>query len=148
MYLEKYLTADHIHIKCKAKDWRHAIEIASIPLLEAGEIKPVYVESMQKAVEEFGAYMVLAQGFALSHAKPGDEVMSVCISLITIDPPVPFGNEDFDPVDILIAFGTPDAESHIDVLRELGTLLNTPGTFDQIRSANSVKEILSLFSTK
>jgi len=146
--LAQYLAADHILLKQKAKDWRHAIEIASIPLLKANAIEPSYVTAMQNAVEEFGPYMVLEKGFALSHAKPGPEVHEVCISLITINPPVEFGNEDFDPVDILIAFGTPDPKSHINLLRELCELLNKPESFTCIRKAKSVDEIISLFSTK
>ena len=148
MYLEKFLTKDHIQLNCRAKDWKNAIAISAIPMLKAKEIEPTYVNSMQKAVEEFGPYMVLAEGFALAHAKPGPEVHSVCISLITLDPPVEFGNDDFDPVDILVAFGTPDPKSHINILRELGELLNKPESFGIIRAAESNQEIISLFSAQ
>lgn len=145
--LGQYLSQDHILLKQKADDWQHAIEIAGQPLLRSKEIEKEYIKAMQDAVREFGPYMVLAQGFALAHAKPSELVHKVCISLVTIDPPVSFGNADFDPVDILIAFGTPDAESHISVLRELGELLNQPESFQKIRGSESVEEIISLFST-
>jgi PTS system ascorbate-specific IIA component len=145
--LEKYLTADHIRLKLKAVDWRDAIKLAAFPLLSSGNIEPEYVSAMQDAVLDFGPYMVLAEGFALAHAKPGDLVHAVCISLITLDSPVNFGNKEFDPVDILIAFGTPDSESHIEMLRELAGLLNKPETFTLIRNAKTEQEIISLFST-
>ena len=148
MYIEKYLTKETIQVGCEARNWKHAIEIASEPLLRNHRIEAEYVSAMQAAVEEFGPYMVLAEGFALAHAKPGPMVHEVCMSLSTIHPPVNFGNKDFAPVDILIAFGTPDSKSHIEVLRELCTLLNNPGTFKMIRKANSAEEIISLFSTQ
>ncbi|MGV8025973.1 MAG: PTS sugar transporter subunit IIA [Anaerolineaceae bacterium] len=145
--LEKYLTIDHIQLKLKAADWKEAIKLAADPLLVSGDIEEEYVSAMQDAVLDFGPYMVLAEGFALAHAKPSDLVHSVCISLITLEPPVNFGNKDFDPVNILIAFGTPDAESHIKMLRELAGLLNKPETFTLIRNAETEHEIISLFST-
>jgi len=135
--LEKYLTKDHIQLKLKATDWKEAIQLAAAPLVTSREIEVGYVSAMQDAVLDFGPYMVLAKGFALSHAKPSDQVHTVCISLITLDPPVCFGNKDFDPVDILITFGTPDAESHIDMLRELAGLLNKPESFTLIRNAKN-----------
>jgi PTS system ascorbate-specific IIA component len=146
--LEKFLVERNIQLNQSANDWRHAIEIAAIPLVDSGEIEQEYVKEMQDAVLEFGPYMVLAKGFALAHAKPSKLVHEVCISLLTIDPPVEFGNEDFDPVDILIAFGTPDAESHIEMLRDLAELLNKPESFVKIRNAKCKKEIISLFSTQ
>ena len=145
--LEKYLTSDFIQLKQHASDWRNAIEMAATPLLSNHKIEKEYVAAMQQAVLDFGPYMVLANGFALAHAQPGKLVHEVCISLITIDPAVDFGNQDFDPVDILIAFGTPDAESHIGMLRELASLLNQPENFEIIRNAQEKDEILALFST-
>ena len=145
--LEKYLTVDHIQLHLQAADWREAIKLAGAPLLASREIEKEYITAMQEAVLDFGPYMVLAEGFALAHAKPSDLVHTVCISLITLEPPVNFGNEDFDPVDILIAFGTPDSESHIEMLRELASVLNKPETFTLIRNAKTEQEIISLFST-
>lgn len=145
--LEKYLIENHIQLKVKASDWRHAIELAASPLLASGKIEPAYITAMKDAVLDFGPYMVLAEGFALAHAKPSDLVHEVCIALITIDPAVKFGNQDFDPVDILIAFGAPNAKSHIEMLRDLAGLLNKPETFTKIRKAEKGEEIISLFST-
>ena len=144
--LEKYLTADFIQLKQHATDWRDAIEIAAAPLLSKKLIEKEYVAAMQQAVLDFGPYMVLANGFALAHAQPGALVHEVCISLVTIAEPVDFGNKDFDPIDILIAFGTPDAESHIGMLRDLAGMLNQPGNFEIIRNAKEKQIILSLFS--
>lgn len=146
MQLKDYLTPENIQIGCQANDWRHAIEIAAQPLLRDQAIDPSYVTAMQQAVNDFGPYMVLAEGFALAHAKPGEGVHKVCMSLITIDPAVVFGNPQFDPVDILVAFGTPDADSHIGILRELGALLLKPETFGLIRSAKTPVEVFTLFS--
>ncbi|MDK2980513.1 MAG: ascorbate system or component [Chloroflexota bacterium] len=148
MYIEKYLNEETIQLGCRARDWRDAIAIAAGPLVAEKFIEPAYVTSMQEAVDVHGAYMVLAEGFALAHAQPCADVHQVCMSLITIDPPVNFGCEAFDPVDILIAFGTPDNKSHIRILRELCTLLNDPENFRTIRAAQSVQEIITLFSTQ
>ena len=147
MFIEKYLNQETVQTGVGARDWKHAIEIAAEPLVKNHCIEVSYVAAMQAAVEEYGPYMVLAHGFALAHAKPSSDVHQVCMSLITIQPPVDFGNPDFDPVDILIAFGTPDSKSHIAVLKELCTLLNDPSAFEMIRKARNAAEIISLFST-
>lgn len=148
MYIEKYLNEETIRLGCQAHDWRDAIAIAAQPLLDKKFIEPAYVTAMQDAVEVHGAYMVLAEGFALAHAQPCADVHEVCMSMITINPPVEFGCEAYDPVDILIAFGSPDNKSHISILRELCTLLNDPENFRTIRAAESVKDIITLFSTQ
>ncbi len=145
--LSRFLTEDHILLKQQALDWRDAIQIAGQSLLNSGDIDKMYIPAMQDAVKDFGPYIVLDKGFALAHAKPSELVYRVCISMVTLDPPVEFGNQDFDPVDILVAFGTPDAESHITMLRELCELLNQPEAFVKIRAATNTSEIMSLFST-
>ena len=133
--LEQVLVPENILLKRVANDWRHAIEIASQPLLAKQDIEPSYVLAMQDAVVEHGPYMVLGPGLALAHARPGKDVNRVCLSLLTIDPPVNFGNPDFDPVDILIAFGTPDSDSHIEMLRELGKILMDEDNLAVIRAS-------------
>ena len=50
--MDKILNENHIRIKEKAADWEEAIRKAGAVLVEAGSIRPAYVEKMIQSVRE------------------------------------------------------------------------------------------------
>ena len=93
-----------------------------------------YADRCVAMVEEHGPYIVLAPGIALAHARPEDGVCRVGIAAVTLTDPVEFGHEDNDPVDVVFAFGSPDADQHVRLLSELARHL-TAGLADRLRDA-------------
>jgi PTS system ascorbate-specific IIA component len=94
-------------------------------------------------VEEHGPYIVLAPGLALAHARPEDGVLRVCLAVVTLAEPVAFGHPDNDPVDVVFAFGSPDAEQHVAMLSALARRLQG-GLDTELRSAASDADARSL----
>jgi len=112
-------------------------------LVDADVCEPRYIQAMIDAVHELGPYMVLAPGLALAHARPEDGVKSIGLSLVTLDPPVPFGSEENDPVSLLIAFGAVDKERHLGLLQELALLLEDEARRQELAQATSVAEVVA-----
>lgn len=118
-----------------ADDWRAAIYEACAPLLDAGAITDTYPARCVALVEEHGPYIVLAPGIALAHARPEDGVRKLAVAAVTLHEPVVFAHPDNDPVDVVFAFGSPDADQHVDLLSSLAGHLLT-GLADRLRAAD------------
>lgn len=142
--LRDLMTIRTIRLAVSAKDWEEAVRIGGNLMVEAGCVQPQFVDMMINFVVENGPYVVIAPGIALPHAKPENGVERPCISLVTLEHPVEFGNEDNDPVDLIISLASTDNSSHLDALAELFDLLEDKDKLAQIRAAKIPEEIISL----
>ena len=138
----------HIQIQAEAVDWREAIRAAGALLVKSDCIAEGYVESMIRAVEELGPYMVILPGFALAHAAPSADVHQDAMSLVTLRTPVCFGSEENDPVRVVLCLSCVDRESHIASLQRVATLLMEDDMVDKLAAASTVEEIQSLLTPK
>lgn len=69
MALSELVTDDRVILHQVVGDWREAISAVAAPLIADGSILPAYVDSMIKAVDEFGPYIVpTVPHIALAHA--------------------------------------------------------------------------------
>lgn len=118
-----------------ATGWRDAVEQACAPLVDAGAVTDDYPRRCIEMVEEHGPYIVLAPGLALAHARPEDGVQHLGVAVVTLTEPVAFGHPDNDPVDVVFAFGSPDADQHVGLLSELARHL-TEGLDDRLQAAS------------
>lgn len=143
--LSEILSPRVIRLQIPVKDWKEAVEAGGALLVEAGMCEPRYVEAMVQAVRDMGAYMVLAPGLSLAHARPEDGALKIGISIITLSTPVDFGSEANDPVQLVISFCGIDHHSHVELLRELAEFLVDEGNQKLLRSSTSTEEILAAF---
>jgi len=146
--LLKMLAKETIALRLSVGDWQQAVREAGRLLVNAGAVEPRYVEAMIQMVQEMGPYIVIAPGIALPHARPEDGVKKACMSLVTLSPPVNFGNKCNDPVKLVIAFGTTDNKTHIDALVELAKLLGDSTKVEGLKRASSPEELLKLIDSK
>jgi len=146
--LSKMLTEETIALGLSVRNWQEAVREAGSLLVNAGMAEPRYTEAMIKMVEDIGPYIVIAPGVALPHARPEDGVKKACMSLVTLSPPVNFGNEHNDPVKLVVAFGTTDNKAHIEALTELARLLGDSTKLEGLERASSPEEILKLIGGK
>ena len=144
--LSSMLTPDTIRLGVQVGDWREAVREVGKLLIASGAVEPRYVEAMIALVEEIGPYIVIAPGIALPHARPEDGVKRACIGLLTLDPPIPFGNESNDPVALVVAFGAPESEKHLEALRDVARLLEDRDRLDRLKSASNADEVLEVIA--
>jgi len=131
-----------IAVNIKAADWKEVVDETGKLLLEADQIKEKYIEAMKQSIIENGPYVVIGKGIALLHARPEDGVKENCLSLITLEEPVEFGNKNNDPVKIAFAFGTVDNDKHVKTISELSAVLMEESAVDKIAEMGSAEEIL------
>jgi len=140
--LAEVLTEDMIMARADVSDWKDAIRKSGELLVKAGAADPKYIDAMIEFCEEHNAYIVIAPGIAIPHARPEDGMKKVGFSLITLKKPVEFGNPVNDPVDLVIALGAPDNKSHIKALAQLAEILMNKEAVKRIRDARTKSEIL------
>lgn len=136
------ITADDIDIKVKADDWEDAIRKSSRHLLDTGKIRSEYVDAMIDAVHRVGPYIVLGHHVALAHARPECGVNELAVHFTTLDPPVPFGSEQFDPISLLITLAAVDADSHLDLMSELAGILMENENIDALSECDSREQFM------
>jgi PTS system ascorbate-specific IIA component len=103
-------------------------------LVAVGAVEDRYVDAAVAAVETQGPYMVLAPGVALAHARPEDGAVALGLSVAVLAEPVSFGHPTNDPVDVVLAFGSPDRDQHVGLLAALARQLRA-GLLDDLRTA-------------
>ena len=121
-------------VRVAASSWPAAIRAAGQGLVDQGAAEARYVERCVAQVEEVGPYIVVAPGIALAHARPEDGALALGISVAVLDRPVAFGHAANDPVDVVLAFCSPDRDSHVGLLSALARRL-AAGLADRLRAA-------------
>jgi PTS system ascorbate-specific IIA component len=126
----------------RAADWREATREAAMTLVEMGVAGEGYPDACVRVVEENGPYIVLTKGLALVHARPEDGGIGVGVAATRLAAPVAFGHPDNDPVDLLLAFCTPDADAHVASLSAVARALSA-GLADRLRGAAGRAEMVT-----
>ncbi|MCK5054936.1 MAG: PTS sugar transporter subunit IIA [Anaerolineales bacterium] len=143
-----WISEDCIHANVYVNSWRDAIRYAGQLLVDASAAEPRYVEAMIKTCEELGAYIVIAPGISLPHARPEDGALKNGFAAITLSSPVNFGHPDNDPVSIVVAFSAVDSTSHLESLSILAKLLSRNGFLESATNAQDDEALIRIFTNK
>ncbi len=144
MELKECLRPNLIQIKQSPQDWEEAIRMVGRILVADGATEPRYIDGMIRVAHEFGPYIVIAPGFAMPHARPEDGVIRTSMSMITLSEPLNFGNEDNDPVRVVLALAAANHDDHVGALAQLAEAISGDGVIDQLAEANSVEEVYEI----
>jgi len=132
---------EHVAAHCQAEDWRQAIRQAGQLLLDSGSIEAAYIEAMVEAVEKNGPYIVFIPGVALAHAMPLSSDIRFCASVARFDPPVPFHAGANDPVHLVVAVQTTDAEDHTQELFRIMDRICNREIYERMIAATNTDEL-------
>ncbi len=144
MNLRQLLSADRVATDVAVEDWEGAVSAVGRLMVDTGVVEERYIDGMIDTAKELGPYIVIAPGLALPHSRPEDGVLQPCMALVTLKPPVDFGNPDNDPVDVVIAFGAVDHEQHVEALRDMATILSEPSNLAALHAAKTKEQILEI----
>jgi ascorbate PTS system EIIA or EIIAB component len=128
-------------------DWRAAVREVGRALMRSGSTRSEYADRMIAVIEEFGAYVVVAPGLALAHARPGPDVRREGLAVVTLARPVSFGHPHNDPVRVVVGLAVSNAEEHVASVAKLANAFNDRGIVGRIAratSADEVRDILGL----
>lgn len=123
MYSLKNLTIDDIELNIDSKDWVDSTKKASVKLVERNIIEEKYIDAMIDSVLKFGPYIVIAKNVALAHARPEEGAIETKLYFTTLKNDIEFGELDNDPVKLLIVLSAKDSNSHLEILCQLGSIL-------------------------
>lgn len=140
------LTKDFIQLEGEVSSWEEAIIKSSKPLLEEGFIEQSYVDAMIDSVKEHGPYIVIAPNIALPHARPEAGSKKVGFSVLRLDKPVAFSDQDDHKARLFIALSCVDSTTHLEILQSIVTILSDEEKHDEIFNAETIDEILDIFS--
>lgn len=144
MGLSDALTEDGILIKTSVSDWKDALRKTGELMLKQDAIEPRFIDAMINLCINYNAYIVIAPGIALGHARPEDGAKKPCLTLMTLKDPVKFGHPTNDPVDLVLGLCCPDHKSHIKALAQLAEILMDKNKLAAFRNAKTKETILEI----
>ena len=139
----KELIADRIQFVDKANSWEEAIRLSSRPLIDQEFIQESYLDAMIDGVNEFGPYMILADGVAMPHARPENGAIKTGFSFLKLKEGVLFPNTEI-PVTLFFTLSASDADSHIEAIMKLASILGDDDTLEQLTQITSKEEFLKI----
>ncbi|MBS9423888.1 PTS sugar transporter subunit IIA [Photorhabdus caribbeanensis] len=144
--LKTLLTQDVIQVISDVENWREAIAVACLPLVENGAISSRYIDAIYRSHEAIGPYYVVGPGIAMPHARPEEGVNKLALALTVISKGVEFGSEENDPIKLLMVLAATDSHSHIEVIAQLAELFDNQQDVALLMSAKSKEEILAVIN--
>ncbi|KQQ95881.1 PTS ascorbate transporter subunit IIA [Leifsonia sp. Leaf325] len=138
-----------IRLGAAATDWQDAVRICGAALCDSGATTDAYTERMISVIEEFGAYVVIAPGFALAHARPGSDVRTDGLAVVTLAEPVRFGHPHNDPVSVIIGLAVTTTDEHVGAVATLANVFNDGAVIPALAAASdheTVRELLGYTS--
>ena len=141
------LTPDKIRLDAECSFAEDAIRQSADILLKQGYITPPYIEAILNNMKENGPYFVLSPGFAVPHAGLGSGSVKMGMSLVRLKHPVPFGNEEFDPVEFVCCLSAEDSDSHLKAFFNLVNLLRMDEFKAKLHTAATPEEAAEIIRT-
>jgi ascorbate PTS system EIIA or EIIAB component len=148
MDLREYLISQKtVAFQVDACDWKEAVRAGTDLLITSGAIEPRYYDEIVENTQTLGPYYILAPGIAMPHARPEGGVIQNGFSLITLKHPVAFGDEDNDPIDILLTMAAKDTETqNKDAIVQVVTLLDSEDVIPKLRNARTIEDLEAIFN--
>ncbi|UCH61364.1 MAG: PTS sugar transporter subunit IIA [Anaerolineales bacterium] len=144
MDIAELLPPDRVLVGIQAEDWEDAVRKIGRVLVDTQVVEERYIEGMINTCKELGPYIVIAPGLAIPHGRPEDGVLEPCLAVGLLEPPIPFGNEENDPVRVMIALGATDAVQHVEALRQIAETLSDEEKFNSLKDATSKNQVLDI----
>ncbi len=134
------LPLQNIAFKPKVDTWEEAIQLGGKLLEENGACTSKYVEKLLSSFENYGDYMIIAEGVAIPHAKTDDDVKQTGMSLLILENPVVFHQDK--KLSIIFSFCSKDNHEHIDALVAIANLIKESNFINEIHSFKSALDVL------
>ncbi len=137
-FVDRLIDSETIAVRQSVSDWEEAVQLGGDMMKKAGLITDAYTQAMINNHKEIGPYYIIAPGIAMPHAKPENGVLKTGYALVTLRTPVEFGDEDNDPVDLLIFAGANNREEHNqEAVPQIAEIVDSEEYIDALRAAES-----------
>ncbi len=143
-----YFSSRSIETQYKASRWEDAVRRSGELLLADGRIHETYIDGMIEMIKENGAYMLLAPGLCIPHARPESGCIQNGISYLHLHTPVVFPGKEDNPVCLLIALAAQSNQGHLDLLTALFKMIDEDETFHAMKNPQSKEWVLALLESR
>ncbi|AYE34976.1 BglG family transcription antiterminator [Clostridium septicum] len=127
--------------KVDESDWRKAVEIAAIPLLDNKKINSNYTKEIIKTIETIGNYMVFIPGIAFVHATP-ENVLKNSMSFLTLKSEISFGSKNKVSIKVIVVLANKNENMNLVNLIDILTKNNNIEKFKHAKDYNELKNIV------
>ncbi|TPW73529.1 PTS sugar transporter subunit IIA [Schumannella sp. 10F1B-5-1] len=135
-----------IVIRGEAADWRAAVRLAGAALARTGAATPAYADQMVRMIDEHGPYAVISPGLALAHARPGPDVLTDGLSVVTLAEPVAFGHPQNDPVRVVLGLAVATPAQHLSYIADLANAFNDSDTTERLAAADDADAVRAILA--
>lgn len=134
---------DSIRLGLTAKDWKEAIKLSVLPLIESKAVDERYYHAIIESTEEYGPYYILMPGMAMPHARPEAGVNKDAFSLVTLTKPVIF--PDGKEVKVLLTLAATSSDIHTSVaIPQIVALFELENSIERLIRVKNKEEIFAL----
>ncbi len=140
-----HIKKEHIQIVKSVENYEMAITKAAQPLVNDDYITEDYIQQMLDAIEEHGTYIVLADKFALPHARPSEAVKKTGLSLLVVQDGVDLKDND---IYLFIVLAAKDSTTHTKALQSLANFLMEKKNIETVINCESTEEIASILEER
>lgn len=128
-------------------DWKHAIEMACLPLEQQGKVTTGYAGAIIQATEENGPWYILSPEFALPHARPEEGVLSQqsCLSLLCCSERIAF--PEHPDVRFIVVLAAANSQQHILMIQGLVSWLDEHERLHQLSHIRHQDELSELVAS-
>ncbi len=144
--LSKLLTPERVKLNCTVGDWKEAVREAGKLLFQTNAVKVEYIEAMVETAQQLGPYIVIAKGIALPHAQSEKGAIETALSLISLEPPIDFGNSSNDPVRIVIGLSAVNEKVHIKALQTLAEIFLDDELLEKFLNIDSIDSLFEIIA--
>ncbi|MGD8195636.1 PTS sugar transporter subunit IIA [Herbiconiux sp. P18] len=138
-----------ISLQQSVDDWQGAVRASAAALTAIGAADASYGDRMIAMIQEYGPYIVIAPGLAMTHARPGPDVHAPGLVIVTLAEPVHFGHAHNDPVSVVIGIAATEADEHVASVAALANLFNDETVIPALAAATdpgAVRRLLAAAS--
>lgn len=135
---EKYLE-DRVQVVEQITDWKDSIRLAAGKLLEKGYINSNYIDAMIDNVVVNGSYIIILPRIAIPHSRPETGAFKTSMSLLKLNNPVMYPEDK--EVNLIMVLAANDNKSHLELIAELSTFLESRETLNEIFNATHPSQI-------
>ena len=140
------IARENVQIAERFETWQDAVRGAVSPLVESGYVEPAYIQGIIDNANEYGPYFVICPDLALLHARPEQGALETQLALTVVREPVFFKPEG-PGVRVLVTLSATDANSHLEVMRELAEMFSDAARIERLATAATAEEAFHEFTS-
>lgn len=134
------LKPENVQIIQSVSDWKEAIKVAVLPLVEQGYVTMDYIKGIIDNTEFYGAYYVITEYIALLHARAEQGVIKTQFAVTLVKDPVYF-LDNKKPANLLITLAAANSTDHLEALQAFARIFESEEEIEKLLVIDDATEL-------